>query len=409
MTPDRHGLDVYLQSVNEQIQTTKMSSELWFRSPHRHQIRANDQFVRSLMSEGLTPAASPPISAAEQAEPSSSAVRSAYWAQATRARDVAVHFGAAGHTSLHEYFTADAGRSGEAARARARRTVAPFTPADYLLRSIDRLTAATGADPAASCRKSMRILARDWPRLFHACQAPPDSALPASRVLREFYRSAAKENPPSNAPKYTLPSSPDDGPPVLLTEAEAREMATSYMLGRLPFTAQEYRMAAKLVAMPRLQSALLAVQLQLTASSAEPLARLVAGFGTPRVLLPFTEAFVDRFNYSSSARIDLCPNPKLITVLCNNVVPAIAGELLRKEAQAADLDSDSIRAGVVAARQRHIYEVMIALFNRSDTLPPDMVALSGFNRRVCPAGAPFSAFLEEWLPYYFDRLSPCSR
>ncbi|UUU30012.1 hypothetical protein JIX56_08980 [Streptomyces sp. CA-210063] len=405
MTPERRSLDIYLQSVNEQIQTTKMSSELWFRSPPRHQIRANDQFVRVLMSGGLAPAASPPISVAELAEPCPSAVRSAYWVQATRTRDVAVHFGAAGHTYLHEYFTADAGRSREAARARARRTVAPSTPADYLLRSIDRLTAATGADPAESCRKNMRILARDWPRLVRSCQAPPDSALPASRVLREFYRSAATENPPGHGPKHTPPSSPGDGPPVLLTEAEAREMATSYMLGRLPFTAQEYRMAAELVAMPRLQSALLAVQLQLTASSAEPLARLVAGFGTPRVLLPFTEAFVDRFDYSSSAGIDLSPNPKLITVLCNNVVPAIAGELLRKKAQAPDLDSDSIRAGVIAARRRHIYEIMIALFNRADTLPPDMVALSGFNRRVCPAAVPFSAFLEEWLPYYFERLS----
>ncbi|MFD8813728.1 hypothetical protein ACFV23_20085 [Streptomyces sp. NPDC059627] len=405
MTPDRRSLDVYLQSVNEQIQTTKMSSELWFRSPPLHQIRANDQFVRSLMSEGLAPAATPPVSEAEQPEPRRSAVRSAYWAQATRTREIAVHFGAAGHASLQEYFTADAGRSSEAARTRARRTVAPSSAADYLLRSIDRRTALTGADAAASCRKSMRILARDWHRIVHACQAAPDSALPASHVLREFYRLAAGENPPSSGPRHTPSGSPGDGPPVLLTEAEAREMATSYMLGRLPFTVQEYRMAAELVAMPRLQSALLAVQLQLTVSSTEPLARLVAAFGTPRVLLPFTEAFVDRFNYSSSARIDLCPNPKLITVLCNNVVPAIAGELLRQEAQATDLDSGFIQAGVIAARRRHIYEIMIALFNRADALRPDMVALSGFNRRVCPAAVPFSAFLEEWLPYYFDRLS----
>ncbi|MFG3657088.1 hypothetical protein [Streptomyces sp. NPDC047706] len=405
MTPDRHKLDVYLQSVNEQIQTTKMSSELWFRSPPPHQIRANDQFVRSLMSEGLAPSASPAISAAEQAEHRLSAVRSRYWAQATRTRDVAVHFGAADHASLNEYFTLDAGRSGEAARGRARRTVARSTPADYLLRSIDRLAAATDADPAAACRKSMRMLARDWPRLVLACQAPPDSVLPASRVLREFYRSTARGDPSRNGPKYTPHGSPGHGPPVLLTEVEAREMATSYMLGRLPFTDREYRLAAKLAAMPRLQSALLAVQLHLTASSAEPLARLVAGSGTPRVLLPFTEAFVDRFRYSSAERIDLRPNPKLITVLCNNVVPAIAGELLRREARAADLDSDSIQAGVIAARRRHIYEITIALFNRTDTLPPGMVVLSGFSRRVCPAAVPFSEFLEEWLPYYFDRLS----
>ncbi|WAZ26568.1 hypothetical protein STRCI_008162 [Streptomyces cinnabarinus] len=404
MTSDRHDLDTYLQSVNEQIQTTKMSSEMWFRSPSRHQIHVNDRFVRSLMQEGLAPAASPlTTSAAEQLDRDPSDLRSAYWAQATRTRDIAVRFGAADHASLHTYFTADPGRSSQAAGARARRTVTPSSPADYLIRSIDRLTATTGSHPADSWRKIMRTLAHDWPRLVHTCQASPDSAVPASHILREFYHATERENLPSNGPKQTPPSSPGGSPSIVLTEGEAREMATSYMLGRLPFTAQEYDMAARLVTMPRLQSALLAVQLQLTASSVEPLTRLVAGIGTPRVLLPFTEAFVDRFDYSSPARIDLCPNPKLITVLCNNVVPAIAGELIRKRARAADLDSESIRAGVIAARRRHIYEIAIALFNRADTLPRHMITLSGFNRRVCPAAAPFSAFLEQWLPYHFDR------
>ncbi|MGW3631420.1 hypothetical protein ACWD7F_14815 [Streptomyces sp. NPDC005122] len=404
MTPDREGLEVYLRSVNEEIQTTKMSSELWFRSPPRYRIHANDRFVRSLMGEGLRWATSPTVPS-EPAASHPSSVRSVYWDAATRVREAAVHFGAAGHRSLDGYLTLDTGRSGEAALMRARRDTAPRTPADYLLRSVDRFSATTGADPARSCREAMRVLSRDWPLLVRACRDRTGSAPRASDVLREFHHSVETRAGRTSGPEHPSPDPRADGPPVLLTTAEARELATSYMLGRLPFTAQEYRMARELVAVPRLQSALLAVQLRLTKGSLESLGGIVTAFGTPRVLLPFTEAFVNRSGYGPSTRVDLSPNPKLITVLCNNVVPAIAGELLRGGAQADDLDSDFVRAGVAAARRRHIYEIMIALFNRVDGSPADMVALSGFSMRVCPAAVPFSAFLEEWLPYYVDHFS----
>jgi hypothetical protein len=411
MTPDRHGLDVYLRSVNEEVQTMKMSSELWHRSPPRHEIHENDRFVRSLVGEGLGWAASVPPPQVEPAEPESAEPdpdleRRAYWEAAEQGRDVAVHFGAAGHPDPGAYFMVDTSRSGEEALARARNRVVAFSPADYLLRCVDRLSAATGASPAQSCRRMMGMLARDWPVLIRACRARSASALRASDLFREFYRSFEARTVRQRGPEDTSPGPRADDPPVLLRTAEASELATLYMLGRFCFTAEECRMAESLVAMPRLRSALLAVHLQLTAGSLEPLGRLVTDFGTPRVLLPFTEAFVNRHGYGPSPRLALSPNPKLLTVLCNNVVPAVAGELLRRGARAGDLDSDSIRAGVVAARRRHVYQVMIALLGRVDGPHPDALALSGFSLRVCPAAAPFSAFLEEWLPYHFDRFSP---
>ncbi|MFI9390804.1 hypothetical protein ACIG53_07975 [Streptomyces bauhiniae] len=402
MTVDRDNLDIYLRSVNEEIQTMKMSSELWFRSACPQQIRANDRFVRSLMGEGLDWGTSAPQNRPELPGPRRCPVRREYWSAVTSAQDVAVRFGAADHPTLQAYFTVDAGRSGEAAFARARSAVVPLAPADYLLRSIDRIAVGTGTGPADACRKAMRMLSRDWSHFVDACRARPHAPLHASAVLREFHEAVVTRSIPRSGPDPTPPDSRADGPQVVLTEAEARELAASYLIGRLPFAAQEYRMAGELVAMPRLQEALLAAQLHLTAGSLKPVGALVNRLGTLRSLLPFTEAFVNRTGYGPSGRLDLSPNPKLITVLCNNVVPAIAGELLRRGAQAEDLDSESIRAGVIAARRRHIYEVMIALFDRAEGLPPGMVTLSGFNVRVCPAAVPFSSFLEEWLPFYFD-------
>jgi hypothetical protein len=404
MTGDRNDLDAYLQSVNEEIQTTKISSELWFRSPSPHDIRENDRFVRSLIREGLGRVT--PVNRArhQSAKYDAALIQSAYWEEAKQARDIAVHFGAAGYRTLEEYFMVDPGRSSGATLARARHVVAAFSPAGYLLQSIDLLSTADAAAPAESCRKAMAILARDWPDLVHVNLEQSGPVVSAADLLREFCNSVEARIARPRGPEQTSPDSSVDSPPVLLTAAEAREFATTYMLGRYCFTAEEYLMAKRLVAMPRLQSALLAVQLQLIAESREPLDRLLARFGTPEVLLPFTEVFVNRHGYNSS-RLGLSPNPKLITVLCNNVVPAIAGELLRRGSRVDDLDADAIHAGIVAARRRHVFEIMIALFDRADGSLPDTVSLSGFSMRVCPALAPFSTFLEDWLPHYFECFS----
>lgn len=403
MTADRYDLDVYLQSVNEQIQTTKMSSELWFRSPPASEIRQNDRFVRSLIGEGLSGAIS--VDQAVQQTPRSGSVSlwDSYWEAAERARDVAVRFGAAGHRTLDEYFTVDPRRSGEAALVRAGEAVTASSAADYLLQSIRRLSGVSGIPPAESCRRVMAALARDWPDLVPLRLGQSGPPVDAAHPLREFCSSVEVRGAQRRGPECTSHGVSTDNPRALLSETEAREFAKTYMLSRYCFTVQEYRMAERLVAVPRLKSALLAAQLRLIARSRESLGWLLTRFGTPRVLLPFTELLVNRHGYQSSA-LELSPNPKLITVLCNNVVPAIAGELLRRGARIEDLDADVIRAGVVAARRRHVFEIMIALFDRIEGSGPD-VGLSGFSMRVCPGLVPFSNFLLDWLPYYFDRFS----
>lgn len=350
MTPDRAGLDWYLRSVNERIQTTKMSSELWFHSPPSHQVQANDRFARSLISKAW-----PAPTAPGPHDPE--AIWSAYQEAAARTRDVATHFGAAGHQTLNEYFAVDATRSGETALAGARSMITPSSPADHLLRTIDHLTAKTGATPARAAHQAMAMLSRQWPT------------------------------------------------PTPLTKTEARQLARLYMVGRYPYTTQEFRTAAHLTTNRRLRSALLAVQLQLTEQLRQPLSRLAIELGTTRALLPFTEAAVNQHGYDRTSPVALSPNPKLITVLCNNIVPAIAGELLRTNTHEDDLDQDVLRTGVIAARRRQVFRIMIALFNQADD--PDKVTLSGFNMRVCPAATLFTRYVERWLPHHYDRAGSC--
>ncbi|WP_433349548.1 hypothetical protein [Micromonospora sp. CA-111912] len=404
MHPDREKLDTYLQFVNEEMQTAKLASEMWFRSAPGAVVAENDHFVRSVLRRGLSHAEPPSESGDVEPLPTGpAALRARYWQRVVDAKPVAVHFGAADLDGLDDYFDVATDRSSQAAVARLRAETTPRSPADHLLRSVEQVAAVLGTSHSESCRQTMNLLSTDWCDLVRRCRNGPEPALPtADRVLSAFYASISPElvrqrllTPPSRS-RHRHRGAAE----ASLTSSQAREMARSYMLARLCFSAEEVRVARRLASHPRLQYALLATQLQLVAASSHRARQLTRDWGTARVLLPFTEAFVSSNGYRSSVT-DLAPNPKLITVLCNNLLPAVAGELLIRDAGPDDLDAGTLAAGVQAAYQRGVFAVTIGLFH--GTAEPGVVSLSGFSRRVCPAARPFAAFCRRWLPYFFER------
>ncbi|TYC04779.1 hypothetical protein FXF53_06585 [Micromonospora sp. WP24] len=395
------------------MQTAKLASEVWLRSAPAQVVVANDHFVRSLVRSGLPPGGpgrDPDGLDAIAADPA--VLREQYWQRVVRAKPVAVHFGAADHDDLDDYFTVAAERSTRATLERARTTISPGSPADLLLRSIDRLAAGKGSSPSEACRDAMRLLAAAWPELVERARPAPEAAPPAvASVLAEFHDalraghlgkgSAALRAGHLGEGSAAGRAGPHDGPfDARLTRVGVRELARLYLLARRCFTDEEVRLAQRLARHPRLRYALLATHLRLVAESSETAVRLAADWGTTRVLLPFTEAFVNRTGYASPV-IDLAPNPKLITVLCNNVLPAVAGELIGRNADENALDAEVLAAGVQAAARRGVFAVTIGLFGETERR--DVASLSGFSRRVCPAATPFAAFCRQWLPYYFDR------
>ncbi|QKW12732.1 hypothetical protein [Verrucosispora sp. NA02020] len=400
MRADRRRLDGYLRHVNEEMQTAKLASEVWLRSAPGHLVAENDRFVRSLV-RGALARGDPGPDPLDPFLDDPAALREHYWQRVTRAKPTAVHFGAADHDELDAYFTVSAERSTSAATARARDTIAADSPAGHLFRSIDRLTG-SGTSPAESCRQVLDLLSTHWRDLVAQCPAGPGGVRPeVGTVLAAFHEALVSgrlgRRPPQSVPDAPPPAESAD---ARLTDAEARELARLYMLGRLCFSDGELRLAQRLARLPRLQYALLATHLRLVAESSATAARLAADWGTTRVLLPFTEAYVNRTGYRSPV-IDLSPNPKLVTVLCHNVLPAVAGELVGRQADEHALDSGVLAAGVEAAIRRGVFSITVGLFHRAD--PPDTVRLSGFSRRVCPAATPFARHCQRWLPFYFDR------
>ncbi|MFI6244012.1 hypothetical protein ACIBEF_29520 [Micromonospora sp. NPDC050795] len=403
--PEKEKLDTYLESVNEERQTAKLASEVWFQAASAEVTARNDDFVRTLLRRVLPPGRPSPESGdlgALLADPA--ALSAYYWERVVAGKAVAVRFGAADLGTLDGYFGLTAGRSLPDAVARLHEETTPGSPAAHLLRGIERLASRRGQSHAEACRDVMSHLSTHWPDLARRCRGGPDAApLPAERILSTLDDAigvAGEEGRRSRRSSPDVPAQGAGSAEVLLTTAEARELARVYMLARLCFSAEEFRIAQLLAADPRVRYAVLATHLYLVSEVSRSAEELVESWGTAKVLLPFTEAFVNVSGYSSSVA-DLAPNPKLITVISNNLLPAVAGELLRRDAAVDEVDADILAAGVQAAVQQGVFDVTIGLFNQADRR--DAVSLSGLSRRVCPAVRPFGAFCRRWLPYFFDR------
>ncbi|RAO47047.1 hypothetical protein GAR06_02562 [Micromonospora saelicesensis] len=403
--PEKEKLDTYLESVNEERQTAKLASEVWFQAASAEVTARNDDFVRALLRRVLPPGRPSPESGdlgALLADPA--ALSAYYWKRVVTGKPVAVRFGAADLDTLDGYFGLTAGRSLPAAVARLREETTPGSPAEHLLRSIERLASLRGQSHAEACRDVMSRLSTHWPDLVQRVRGGPDAPPPpADRILSTLHDAigaAGEAGRRSHRSSPGVPAPRTGSAEVLLTTAEARELARVYMLARLCFSAEEFRIGQLLAGDPRVRYAVLATHLYLVSEVSRSASELVEDWGTAKILLPFTEAFVNVADYSSSV-IDLTPNPKLITVISNNLLPAVAGELLRRDAAVDELDADILAAGVQAAVQRGVFDVTIGLFNQTDRR--DVVSLSGLSRRVCPAVRPFGAFCQRWLPYFFDR------
>ncbi|MCZ7438327.1 hypothetical protein O7598_18110 [Micromonospora sp. WMMC241] len=394
--PERHRLDTYRESVNETMQTTKLASEVWFHSAPAETIARNDRFVRSLVGRVLPVVTGRPD--ADEVVPfraESADLPANYWRRVAPVKPIAVRFGAADLDGVYDYLAVDADRGVEAVMGRLRGDVAPLSPAGLLLSGIERVAATRGGPPAEACRYLMSRLAADWGPLVRQSRTASVAGVPtAHQVFALLHDVIGRDRPASRAPGR--PGRADAADEVLLSRTDARALARAYMPARLCFTDVEIRMAQRLARDPRVRHALLATHLHLVDESSGRAGELFAEWGDARVLLPFTEAFV----WHGPTGAGLAPNPKLLTVMCNNLLPAVAAELSDRGGRGADdLDADMLRAGVDTAVRRGVFSVTVGLFRR--TAHPDVVSLAGFNRRTCPAAGSFSAFCRRWLPRFF--------
>lgn len=402
MTTVSNELTQYLEWVNETRQTMKIGSEQFMVSPPAHILRENDRFVRRLIASSLlVHQPSDDLLDRQPLRRMMDDVESWYWGEARRGAGVSLDFGATDHAHVSAHFQVDVMRAWPT-RVRSLRDAHPGPSlTNEFLHLIDSVAEQRSTTVPQACRVVMTELSRRWSATGNgarSCEAEPEKG------LREALREAGSHQW-SNVPRERrgrVGRDYYDGTayPLLTSESEVREFAAAYALGRLGYNTREMELAQLVASDPRLQYALLAFHSVVTIQARAVAAPLVQRYGDPRVLLPFTEICVDANRYRSSS-VDLVPNPKLITVLTNNVVPAISGVMARDQVSLDGLNGSLIREGVASAVSRGIFEVRVGAFNRAE--PKDQATLDGMTLRVCPARDPFAQMCQAWLPFLFDR------
>lgn len=392
-------LSQYLQCVNETRQTMKIGSEQFMVSPPPPVVRTNDRFVRRLISRSL-PAIEPSDEVLDRLplRMGVADVKSWYWAESQRGRKVALRFGAADHANVDKYFDVDVTRAW-LTRAQTLRQAHPAPSlTSELLQLVESIAASQSISVPQASRAAALQLSRAW--------STQDPAVHTERNLREALRELCADHGPSGTSGGVLrdPTCPERlggaAFPLSSPESEVQEFAGVFGLSRLDFDVREMELSHRIARDPRLQYALLAFHSIVVVQARTIAAKLVARFGDSHVLLPFTELCVDVDGYSSPS-VDLVPNPKLITVLVNNILPGISGIMLRDEVPLDRLNGSVIQQGVASAVSRGIFEVRIGAFNRSES--DSEPTLDGMTLRVCPARDPFAQLCARWLPFLFER------
>jgi len=113
----------------------------------------------------------------------------------------------------------------------------------------------------------------------------------------------------------------------------------------------------------------------------------------------FTEMFLSAKD--ESGNISFIPNPKLLSVISKNVLPAVARVFI--ESGSNELTSEHLTQGAQVAKDLKLFQTMIGEYNRKN-VDGEEIEFGGFFNQTCPAMKPFSNALVEVLPRIYYNL-----
>lgn len=117
-------------------------------------------------------------------------------------------------------------------------------------------------------------------------------------------------------------------------------------------------------------------------------------------MVPSSEIFVP---IQIGDAVELAPNPKLAKAFTNNILPAIAMELIENDRTVDELEPDDIRKGVERARKAHLFQLDIGEFRRHDE-DDRLVTLRSIFSAVCPGSGMFLNALSKQLLAKYDAV-----
>lgn len=186
--------------------------------------------------------------------------------------------------------------------------------------------------------------------------------------------------------------------PLRLSRKDAEGLMKAYRIQERPYTDAELSKADEIMHTPAMQEAVLRFHMSLVEYARGYLAEHPER--AQHSLEPFSEIFVPA---PGEDVLRLIPNPKLIKVIGNNTMPAIAGVLLEAGGDTRDLDGSHIQEGIEIARKLRVFQAQIGQFNAYDA-KTDTVDLASIFNRTCPAMTMFSEALVKQLPDIYDMV-----
>jgi hypothetical protein len=205
-------------------------------------------------------------------------------------------------------------------------------------------------------------------------------------------------------PSFYPPSEHDaEGKSLILAENDAAGLVEVYDIQSRPYDEDALTIGNELAHIPEMQRAMIQVQEDLVEASEGYLKmhpERAAGN-----LENFSEIFVPE--YSDDHR-ELLPNPKLLLAMVNNVMPAIATQLMRRGGSAETVTADDINEGVkIAAKEYKLFQTRIGQFNNYSPTDGTTELQSTF-QVVCPANSLFPNFLTAKLATYYEEAKTTS-
>jgi hypothetical protein len=202
-------------------------------------------------------------------------------------------------------------------------------------------------------------------------------------------------NKPAQYPGYESESDSQTG--LRISAETARGITSVYHLQERPYSDAELEVAGVLMQDPAMQKAIL-----LFHNSMVDFAREYLGKHPDRAqhtLAPFNELFVAKPDQTGEMR--LLPNPKLIKIIGNNAMPAVARILLEEGIAPQQVTGDHVRRGMEMAKKLRVFQAQIGEYNGYDEAT-DTVSLDSLFNSTCPAMQMFTKALRDDLSAMYE-------
>lgn len=413
-TPQEAANHAYLQELGGK-RTARHASEESKSSPDPKSVAEQTRYIRTDL-QNIFDIQSDHLPVSETAK-STEQIKQEYWSRASR---VGTEYGAKENFSLEDYLHVGAERDYASIKEYIEEEYAPDSIPRSVLDGIDAYHNVLEINPSTASSIIMELIGRSIGDIKSSARqieltTKCSEQEATSAAFAEFITGTVPKHidaiaekhgrgddairPYMNKPSfYPTADTPAEDDVLKLNYDDVEGLIQVYDIQSRPYNETELGMADQLAQLPEMQTAMIQTQETLVAFSEDYLQQHPER--ATGNLRNFSEIFAPEYNESG---LELLPNPKLIRAMVNNVLPAVAQQLLLREATITEVSEEDIRAGIhVAAKEYKLFQTSIGQFKNYDQIE-QTAELHSIYKVVCPANSLFPTFLTKYLASYYER------